>query len=97
MAHNPRMRIVYRAENLVDAHLVKDVLDQAGIPAFIQGEYLLGGIGQLPARDLIRVGVPDVCVEAAEPLVREVASRLEKRQPERNPEDLASGLQPRPA
>ena len=33
MAHNPRMRIVYRAENLVDAHLVKDVLDQAGIPA----------------------------------------------------------------
>ena len=97
MAHNRLMRIVYRAENLVDAHLVKDALDQAGIPSFINGEYLLGGIGQLPARDLIAVSVPDVCVEAAEPVVREVAARLESGQSERSGEDLASGLQPDPA
>ncbi len=97
MAHNPSMRIVYRAENLVDAHLVKDALDQAGIPAFINGEYLLGGIGQLPARDLLAVSVPDVCVDAAEPLVREVATRLQKPQTERGDQDLASGLQPDPA
>jgi hypothetical protein len=97
MAHNPHMRIVYRAENLVDAHLVKDALDQAGIPAFINGEYLLGGVGQLPARDLIAVAVPEVCVEAAEPLVREAAARLQQPQPEPNEQDLASGLQPDPA
>ncbi|MBS0432703.1 MAG: DUF2007 domain-containing protein [Proteobacteria bacterium] len=91
------MRIVYRAENLVDAHLVKDALDQAGIPCFINGEYLIGGIGQLPARDLIAVSVPDVCVEDAQPVVREAAARLERPQTERNDQDLASGLQPKPA
>ena len=32
------MHIVYRAENLFDAHLVKDALEAEGIPAFIAGE-----------------------------------------------------------
>lgn len=70
------MRIVYRAENLIDAHLVKDVLDRAGIPCFVNGEYLIGGVGQLPARDFVSVSVPAICVEAAEPLVREAAAIL---------------------
>ncbi len=70
------MHTVYHAETLVDAHLVKDYLEQAGVPAFISGEYLTGGVGQLPARDFITVGVPDSCVPAAEPLVREVTAML---------------------
>ncbi len=70
------MRIVYRAENLVDAHLVKDALEQAGIPAFISGECLIGGVGQLPARDFIAVSVPDICVADAEPVVRDIIAML---------------------
>ena len=35
------MQVVYRAQNLVDAHLVKHLLDDAGIPAFVMGESLL--------------------------------------------------------
>ncbi|MGH8215537.1 MAG: DUF2007 domain-containing protein [Rhodanobacteraceae bacterium] len=70
------MRVVYHAENIVDAHLVKDALDHAGIPAFIKGEYLIGGVGQLPARDFLAVSVPDVCIEAAEPVVREMVEML---------------------
>ena len=93
----PHMRIVYRAENLVDAHLVKDALAQAEIPAFISGEYLIGGIGQLPARDFIVVSVPDVCVEAAEPRVREMIAVLAEAREVADEGDLASGLQPAPA
>ena len=59
------MRTVYHAESLVDAQLVKDALEAAGIPAFISGAYLTGGIGQLPARDLVTVMVPDSAVEEA--------------------------------
>ncbi|MGB8634517.1 MAG: DUF2007 domain-containing protein [Rhodanobacteraceae bacterium] len=70
------MRTVYHAENLIDAHLLKDVLERDGIPAFIAGEYLTGGIGQLPARDLIAVMVPDSSIEQAETRVREVESML---------------------
>lgn len=70
------MRIVYHAESIVDAHLVKDALEQAGIPAFVNGEYLIGGMGQLPARDFLSVSVPDSAVEAAEPVVREIVEML---------------------
>jgi hypothetical protein len=60
------MHLVYRAENLIDAHLVKGLLEQAGIPAFVLGEHLTGGVGELPVMGLVTVGVPDECVDAAE-------------------------------
>ena len=53
------MRIVYRAENIVDAHLVKGALEGHGLVAFVTGEYLTGGMGQLPASDLVAVMVPE--------------------------------------
>ena len=70
------MHIVYRAENLFDAHLVKDALEAEGIPAFISGEYLTGGVGQLPAMDYIAVMVPESSVPVASAIVREVEARL---------------------
>jgi Putative prokaryotic signal transducing protein len=72
------MKTVYRAENLFDAHLVKDALEQAGIPAFVCGEHLIGGVGQLPARDFIAIGVPDSCLDDAGPVVREIAMLLSR-------------------
>ena len=53
------MQVVYRAQNLVDAHLVKHLLDDAGIPAFVMGESLLGGAGELPLFGVLRVCVPE--------------------------------------
>lgn len=70
------MHIVYRAENLFDAHLVKDALEAEAIPAFISGEYLTGGVGQLPAMDYIAVMVPESSVPVASAIVREVEACL---------------------
>jgi len=70
------MHTVYRAENLFDAHLVKDALEAADIPAFIAGEYLTGGVGQLPAMDYLAVMVPESARGPAEHLVRQVESRM---------------------
>lgn len=70
------MRIVYRAENLIDAHLVKDALEREEIPAFIAGEYLTGGVGQLPARDYVAVLVPESSIDVAERIVRDVECAL---------------------
>ncbi len=66
------MHIAYRAESLIDAHLVKDALEREQIPVFIAGEYLVGGVGQLPARDYLAVMVPESAAVAAEGVVREV-------------------------
>ncbi|RUL62322.1 DUF2007 domain-containing protein [Dyella dinghuensis] len=70
------MRIVYRAQNLIDAHLVKDALENADVPAFIAGEYLTGGVGQLPAMDYVAVLVPDSSIDVAEPIVRDIDRAL---------------------
>lgn len=70
------MHTAYRAESLIDAHLVKDALDRAGIPAFVTGEYLTGGVGQLPAIDYVAVMVPEAARDEAAPVVAEVDRAL---------------------
>lgn len=91
------MRVIYHAEGIVDAHLVKDALENAGIPSFINGEYLIGGVGQLPARDFLGVSVPDVCIEAAEPVVREITEMLRAPVAEEREEGPAPLTHLRPA
>ncbi len=70
------MHTAYRAANLIDAHLVKDALEQAEIPAFIAGEYLTGAVGQLPALDYVTVMVPESSAEQAAGVVREIELAL---------------------
>ena len=53
------MVVVYEAENAIEAHMLRARLEQAGIGAEISGEFLLGGLGELPARGLVRVLVED--------------------------------------
>lgn len=52
------MRVVYEAENLIDAHLVRGALEEAGIPAWVRGEFLTGAMGELPVGGLVAVCVP---------------------------------------
>ncbi len=91
------MRIVYRAQNLIDAHLVKDALESADVPAFISGEYLTGGVGQLPALDYVAVLVPESSVELAESIVREIDHALaEAREAIRELDDDPDSMVPQP-
>lgn len=53
------MRSVYEAANLIDAHLVRHALEDAGIVAFIRGEALTGGVGDLGVFGLLAVMVAD--------------------------------------
>lgn len=63
------MRVVYEAEHLIDAHLVRGALEQAGIPAFVRGEHLTGAIGELPVFGLVAVCVPESAWERARTIV----------------------------
>ena len=64
------MRTVYQALNPIDAHLVKHALEDADIPAFVLGEHLVGGMGELPATGFVEVRVPDDWVEEAQALLK---------------------------
>ncbi|AXK72599.1 DUF2007 domain-containing protein [Lysobacter sp. TY2-98] len=66
------MKPVYDAANLIDAHLVRHALEDAGIPVFISGEALTGGMGELPVHGMVQVCVPDVAWPEADAVVREL-------------------------
>jgi hypothetical protein len=70
------MKVIYQAENAIDANLLKGLLEQDGIMAFVNGQYLQGGIGELPASGLITVSVGDDEEEAALKIVAEFQSAL---------------------
>lgn len=63
------MQAVYDADNLIDAYLVRHVLEVAGIPVHIRGEALVGGIGELPAHGLVAVCIPESAFQQARELI----------------------------
>ncbi len=67
------MRTVYEAANLIDAHLVRQALEAEGIPAFIRGEALTGGMGELGVFGLVAVMVPEAAWTEARLLVEALA------------------------
>lgn len=67
------MRTVYEAANLIDAHLVRQALEAEGIPAFVRGEALTGGMGDLGVFGLLAVMVPDAAWLHARRLVDALA------------------------
>jgi hypothetical protein len=71
------METVFEANLALEAHLVQDLLERAGIPSRVDGEYLQGAAGELPLGNLVKVRVPPE--HAAE--AREVIAEWEKSQP----------------
>lgn len=67
------MKVVYEAAHLIDAHLVRHALEDAGIPVFLRGEALLGGMGELPLYGAVQVCVPEVAWPRAREVVQELA------------------------
>lgn len=65
------MVIIYHAANSLDANMIKGLLEQYNIRAFVQGEYLQGGAGELPAADLVTVGVADEHEAEAKKIINE--------------------------
>jgi hypothetical protein len=59
------------AQDLIEAQLIKNLLQSEGIESMILGEFLQGAIGELPASGLIRVNVEDDIYEQALRLVED--------------------------
>lgn len=68
------MPTVYRARDITDAAMIRDVLGQSGIDAHVRGGDLQSGMGELPAGGLVAVWVDDADAVAA----RDVVARWER-------------------
>ena len=65
------MKRVYNAANNIQAHIVMHVLEQAGVHALVQGEFLQSGAGELPLGNLVGVAVDDEDVEIAREIIED--------------------------
>ena len=79
------MTVVYRPANTAEAHLVRQMLEAEGIPAYIQGEYLQGAIGGLPISNTeLMLRVADEHAEA----VRAIVDAWESGEPVQLDDDI---------
>ncbi len=60
---------IYEASSGLEAHMVANLLEQAGIVVHIDGEYLQGGMGILPAMDMVRVLVNEADMDRARKVI----------------------------
>lgn len=87
------MKTLYEASNGVEAHMILNLLEQQGINGRVDGEFLQGGIGELPAAGLVRVMVSEEDYAAAKPIVEQ----WDKAQPARVETPLPDKAVSRPA
>ena len=65
------MMVVYHASTSIEAYLIKNLLEQQEIPAYVFGDYLQGGVGEIPAIGLVTVNVSDSDFTRAKEIVDE--------------------------
>ncbi|MCI0653302.1 MAG: DUF2007 domain-containing protein [Methylococcaceae bacterium] len=65
------MQRIYDASDIIEASIVKGLLEQCGIEVYISGFYLQGGIGEFPVDGNTAIWVADDQVAAARELVRQ--------------------------
>lgn len=68
---------VYDASNSAEAYMIANLLEQSGIEAIVEGEYLQGALGELPASGLVRLMVPNTDYQKA----KEIIEKWEQVQP----------------
>lgn len=54
----PRIK-VYQPATVIEAHLLKGMLQQYGVEAELHGDTLIGGMGELPAAGLLFISIPE--------------------------------------
>ena len=63
--------VVYHASNSIEAYLIKNLLEQQEILAYVFGDYIQGGVGEIPAIGLVTVNVSDSDYTRAKEIVDE--------------------------
>lgn len=62
---------VFEASSGLEAHMILNLLEQAGINGRIEGEYLQGGVGELQAMNYVRVLVAEADIDESRKIIRD--------------------------
>lgn len=72
----PMVRL-YSAEDSIEAHLLRHMLEQQDIATFVTGEHLEGAVGELPAGGVIDVWVLDEQLADAQEVLEDFFDTLD--------------------
>lgn len=70
------MKIAYEATNSIEAYILKGLLETYEINAFVQGEHLHSGAGELPMSGFVRVVVDNADYENARKIIQDWENAL---------------------
>lgn len=65
------MKVIYRAQDIVEAHILAGLLQSRGVEVFVGGHYLQGGIGELAALDSATLSVEERDEDSARAVIAE--------------------------
>ncbi len=63
------MHLIFRASNILEAHIVAGMLKNNDIDCHVGGHYLQGAVGDLPAADFAHVFINEADIDKAETLI----------------------------
>ena len=63
------MKLIYRARDITEAHIVSGMLNANGLESFVGGHYLQGAIGDMAVQDFAMVHVADEDADEAKRLI----------------------------
>lgn len=92
------MKTVYEASNTLEAHMIRNLIEQFGISAWVDGEYLQGGVGEIQAMGIVRVQVNDVDYQQASQVISDweaeqpAATRSSEQRKKHRYSDFSLGL-----
>lgn len=77
------MKLLYEASNSIEGHMILNLVEQSGLSARIDGEYLQGGVGELQAMGIVRVMVEENDYVEARKIVQAWDARQPKQEVQR--------------
>lgn len=65
------MKIAYKANTILDAHIVAGMLQSFGLVCYVSGHYLQGAVGDLSPMGFANVFVNDEDIDAASAIIHD--------------------------
>ena len=72
------MKLIYRAGDIIEAHIIAGLLQAEGIEPHVSGHYLQGGIGELAPAGFSNIHVADQDIPLATSVIQEYESKQQK-------------------
>lgn len=72
------MKLIYKAGDIIEAHIISGLLDAEGIESHVSGHYLQGGVGELAPSGFSNVHVDDKDIDKAKVIIEEYEKKLNK-------------------